>query len=286
MAFLAAAIQLSATPDRDHNLSRALALLGEAASRGARLLALPEMWERIGPASSLSAAPQEAAMGAFAGPLDGAQLAPLREFAARHSVWLHAGSVAERADDGRYHNTTALIDPSGTIAAHYRKLHLFDVDIPDGVRYRESRQVAPGAEVAPVVLLGDLGVRLGLSICYDLRFPELYRRLAENGADLLAIPAAFTAYTGKAHWEVLLRARAIENLAYVLAPAQGGQIGPESEKRFAYGHALIIDPWGEKLAEAGPDGEAVVCAEIDPARLAKVRRELPALGHRRRDVLG
>jgi predicted amidohydrolase len=277
MSFLAAALQLQTGPDRPHNLARALALLTEAAARGAKLLALPEMWEHIGPAKEKAA---------FAGPLDGAQLAPLRDFAARHGVWVHAGSIAEKAADGRFHNTTALIDPRGNIAASYRKLHLFDVDIPDGARYRESEQVAPGDRLAPVVLLEGLGVKLGLSICYDLRFPELYRKLSEAGADVIAVPAAFTAYTGRAHWDLLLRARAVENQAFVIAPAQGGQIGPLAENRFAYGHALIADPWGDKLAEAGPDGEALALAELDPARLAQVRRDLPALAHRRRDVLG
>jgi predicted amidohydrolase len=135
------------------------------------------------------------------------------------------------------------------------------------------------------VELSGLGVRLGLSVCYDVRFPELYRRLAEQGADILAVPAAFTSYTGRAHWEVLLRARAVENQAYVFAPAQVGQIGPAKENRHAYGHALIADPWGEIVADAGPSGDGFALGRIDPARLAQVRRDLPALQHRRRDVL-
>jgi deaminated glutathione amidase len=178
-----------------------------------------------------------------------------------------------------------LIGPRGEVAASYRKLHLFDVDIPDGARYRESEAVAPGDSAPPVVELTGLGVRLGLSVCYDLRFPELYRRLAEQGADILSVPAAFTAYTGRAHWEVLLRARAIENQAFAFAPAQAGRIGPPQENRQAYGHALIVDPWGEVVADAGASGDGFALGRIDPARLLQVRRDLPALRHRRRDVL-
>ena len=188
-----------------------------------------------------------------------------------------------REERGRFYNTSALISPSGEIAAVYRKLHLFDVDIPDGAHYRESETVAPGPAPTPPVELPDLGIKLGLSVCYDLRFPELFRALA--GADVLAVPAAFTAYTGRAHWEVLLRARAIENQAYVLAPAQVGRIGPAGENRFAWGHACAIDPWGEVLADAGGSDEGLALASINPARLAQVRRDLPALRHVRRDVL-
>ena len=136
-----------------------------------------------------------------------------------------------------------------------------------------------------MVELTGLGVRLGLSVCYDLRFPELYRRLAEQGADILSVPAAFTAYTGRAHWEVLLRARAVENQAYAFAPAQAGRIGPPKENRQAHGHALIVDPWGEVVADAGASGDGFALGRIDPGRLAQVRRDLPALQHRRRDVL-
>jgi predicted amidohydrolase len=145
--------------------------------------------------------------------------------------------------------------------------------------------VAAGGAPPPVVELGRLGVKLGLSVCYDLRFPELYRRLADQRADLIAVPSAFTAYTGRAHWEVLLRARAIENQAFVLAPAQVGRIGRPEDNRLAHGHALVVDPWGAVLADAGGDGEGMAVAPIDPARIAQVRRELPALAHRRSDVL-
>jgi predicted amidohydrolase len=270
--FLAAAVQMQSGNDRAANESRALTLVGEAADRGAKLIGLPEMWEHIGPAGEKHA---------FAGPVEGAQLARLRDLVARRGVWCLAGSIAELAPDGRVYNTSALISPTGQIAATYRKLHLFDVDIPDGARYRESEQVAPG-DAVPRAVETSLGVKIGLSICYDLRFPELYRNA---GADLIAIPSAFTAYTGRAHWEVLVRARAIENQAYVLAPAQVGRIGPPGENRFAWGHACIVDPWGEVLADAAGEQEAIALADIHPARLSQVRRDLPALRHRRRDVL-
>ncbi|HWE23553.1 MAG TPA: carbon-nitrogen hydrolase family protein [Myxococcales bacterium] len=274
--FLAAAIQISAGPERADNERRALSLLDRACESGARLVGLPEMWEHVGPAAGKRE---------FAGKLDGPQLAKVRELCARRSVWCLAGSIAEKAADGRVHNTAVVIGPDGRIAASYRKLHLFDVDIPDGARYRESEAVAPGQEPPPVVELTGLGLRLGLSVCYDLRFPELYRSLADHGADIISVPAAFTAYTGRAHWEVLLRARAIENQAYVFAPAQAGRIGPPHENRQAYGHALIVDPWGEIVADAGASGDGFALGRIDPARIAQVRRDLPSLRHRRDDVL-
>jgi deaminated glutathione amidase len=288
--FLAAAVQMTSGNDRAANEARALKLLGEAADRGAKLTGLPEMWEHIGPAREKHA---------FAGPVDGPQLARIRELCAKRGFWCLAGSIAELAMEergsashraeaegrsiggGRVYNTTALVSPQGEIVATYRKLHLFDVDIPDGARYRESEQVAPG-DAAPRAVDTPLGVRIALSVCYDLRFPELYR---QAGADLLCVPAAFTAYTGKAHWEVLLRARAIENQAFVLAPAQVGRIGPPGENRFAWGHACVIDPWGEILADAGGEGEGLAVASIHPERLSQIRRDLPALQHRRRDVL-
>jgi predicted amidohydrolase len=274
--FQAAVIQMTSGPERAENEGRAVTLLERACAAGAKLLGLPEMWEHIGPAAQKRA---------FAGELAGPQLARVRELCARRGVWCVAGSVAERAPEGRIYNTAVLVGPDGQIAASYRKLHLFDVDIPDGAHYRESETVAPGTAAPPVVELTGLGVRLGLSVCYDLRFPELFRRVAEQGADILAVPSAFTAYTGRAHWEVLLRARAVENQAYAFAPAQVGRIGPPQENRQAWGHALIVDPWGEVLADAGGSEEGFALARIDPARLAQVRRDLPALRHRRRDVL-
>jgi len=280
MSVRAACIQMSSGPDRAANERRALALVDRAAQEGASLVLLPEVWEHIGPAQEKRA---------FAGPLEGRQLAALRELCTRRKLWCVAGSVAELPAEGEgIYNTSALLSPAGQIVASYRKLHLFDVDIPDGTRYRESETVAPGAslpKVTSIELAPGVSLRLGLSVCYDLRFPELYRRLADAGAELLSVPAAFTAYTGRAHWQVLLRARAIENQAYVLAPAQAGRIGPAAENRTAWGHASIVDPWGEVVADAGGDGEGLALAQLDPARIAQVRRDLPALRHRRRDLL-
>lgn len=276
---LVAAIQMTSGPDRAVNEARALALVEQAAERGAQLVGLPEMWEHIGPAAQKT----------FAGELEGRQLAPLRALCARLGIWCVAGSIAERAqakgERARIYNTSALIAPSGALAAAYRKLHLFDVDIPDGARYRESETVAPGDALPTVIELDGFGLRLGLTVCYDLRFPELYRRLADQNADVIAVPAAFTAYTGRAHWDVLLRARAIENQAFVLAPAQAGRIGPPQENRLAWGHACAVDPWGELLADAGGEDEGIALAQLDPLRIAQVRRDLPALRHRRHDLL-
>jgi len=264
--FQAAVVQMSSGPDREANEARAAALIGQAADRGAKLVGLPEMFEHIGPAAE-----------AFAGPVHANRaILKILEVCKDREIWVLAGSVAELAPDGRIYNTSTLISPRGEIAAQYRKIHLFDVDIPDGVRYRESDQVAPGTAPAPTVDI--LGLKIGLTVCYDLRFPELYRAL---GADVLCVPAAFTAYTGRAHWEVLLRARAIENQAYVFAPAQVGRIGPAKDNRHAWGHACIVDPWGEVVADAGGESEGIAMAAIDEQRLAQVRRDLPSLKHRR-----
>ena len=269
--FQAAVVQMSSGPDREANEARAAALIGQAADRGAQLVGLPEMFEHIGPAAEKLS---------FAGTiLSNRTIRTIRTICTNRQIWVLAGSVAELAPGGRIYNTSALVSPQGEIAATYRKRHLFDVDIPDGVRYRESDQVAPGDAPAPAVDV--LCIKLGLSVCYDLRFPELYRAL---GADVLAVPSAFTAYTGRAHWEVLLRARAIENQAYVFAPAQVGRIGPAKDNRHAWGHACIVDPWGEVLADAGGDAEGIALAAIDEQRLAQVRRDLPALKHRRQVV--
>ena len=283
---LAAAIQMSSGEDRTENERRALALVAEAAGRGARLVGLPEMWEHIGPASQKS----------FAGAVEGEQLRALRDLVAKLRIHCLAGSIAERAQDGRIYNTSALIGPDGAILSVYRKLHLFDVDIPDGAVYRESASVAPGDAVPeklriPLATEPAPGIErrreapaisIGQTVCYDLRFPELYRALL---ADVLCVPSAFTAYTGRAHWEVLLRARAVENQAYVFAPAQVGRIGPARENRVAWGHACIVDPWGDILADAGGSQEGMAVAEISPERIAQVRRDLPALRHRRSDLL-
>jgi predicted amidohydrolase len=190
-------------------------------------------------------------------------------------MWVLAGSFHETGPDaGRTYNTSLVFDRGGELAASYRKIHLYDVEIPGRVSYQESRTVAPGTET---VVVDVEGVRVGLSICYDLRFPELYRRLAVAGAQVLVVPAAFMMHTGRDHWEVLLRARAIENQCYVLA---AGQIGDHEPGRTCFGRSMVIDPWGTVLAQA-PDTIGVTVADVDLARLATIREELPSLANRR-----
>ena len=264
--FLAAAAQMTSTGDRARNLATALRLVEEAASLGARLVGLPENFafmgrdeERIGGAETL----------------EGPTVSALREAARARRIHVLAGSIAEQVEaPGKTANTSVLIGDDGAVLAAYRKIHLFDVNIPDGARYAESETVLPGdrAVVAPTAL-----GRVGLTVCYDLRFPELYRRLSAEGAELVTIPAAFTLYTGKDHWEVLVRARAIENLCYVVAPAQ---VGRHSANRVTFGNAMVVDPWGVVLARCG-DGEGLALAPVRRDRLEQCRRELPALQHRR-----
>jgi predicted amidohydrolase len=207
--------------------------------------------------------------------LDGPWVARMAALAARLRLTLLAGTIPEAVPgDRRVRNTSVLIGPDGGTIAAYRKIHLFDIDLPGMEHLKESKAVAPGEEV---VVADTPAGRLGLSICYDVRFPELYRELARRGARVLCVPSAFTERTGRAHWEVLLRARAIENLAYVLAPAQ---VGHHGGGRTSHGQALIVDPWGAVVAQV-PDGEGVAVAELDFERLERLRRELPALGHAR-----
>jgi len=200
----------------------------------------------------------------------------MRELARKTGAWLVLGGMPEKipGDPGHIYNACVVLDGEGTVRGIYRKIHLFDVAIPGGAEFRESATVAPGSE--PVIVDTPVGP-LGLSVCYDLRFPELYRALAAKGARLCVVPAAFTAHTGKDHWHVLLRARAIENQLYVIAAAQFGQHNP---KRATYGHALVVDPWGNVLADAS-DRPCVVVAEVDAELQDKVRREMPCLQHRR-----
>jgi predicted amidohydrolase len=257
---------MTSTADRARNLATAIRLLNEAADLGAKLIGLPENFALMGRDEERIAAAE---------PLEGPTLGAIREVARARRVWIVAGSVAEKVDQpGKTANTSALIADDGSIAAAYRKIHLFDVNIPDGARYAESETVAPGDKV--VLAPTPLG-RIGLTICYDLRFPELYRQLSGLGAEVVFIPAAFTLFTGKDHWEVLIRARAIENLSYVVAPAQ---VGRHSANRLTYGNAMIVDPWGTVLARC-PDGEGVCVARFDRPRMERARQELPALKHRR-----
>ncbi|MBI3185677.1 MAG: carbon-nitrogen hydrolase family protein [Myxococcales bacterium] len=263
---LVAAVQMTSGPEKQANLETATRLVRQAAGRGARLVGLPENFAWMGPDAERLAAAE---------PLDGLTLTRMAELARGLGVTLLAGSILESgAPGGRAYNTSVLFGPGGERLAAYRKIHLFDVEVGDGATYRESAAVAPGSEV--VVADTELG-KVGLSVCYDLRFPELYRRCAEGGARLLTVPAAFTLTTGKDHWEVLLRARAIENQCYVLAPAQWGK---HSEKRVTYGHAMVVDPWGLVIARAS-EGEGLAVAPLEPRLLERIRRNLPALAHRR-----
>ncbi len=236
-----------------------------AAGDGADLVALPEKW-------NLLASGEELVAGAEA--LDGPSLAAARSWARELGVHLLAGSVAEHGPAGKAFNASVLIGPDGEDVAVYRKIHMFDVDVGD-VAYRESEHEEPGEEIAS----GSIGdVTMGLSVCYDLRFPELYRILAVRGASILAVPSAFTAATGRDHWEPLLRARAIENQAFVLAPNQVGEAPPHFQ---SYGHSAIVDPWGEVLAIASDCGECFLAADLDFAAQSRVRESLPSLAARR-----
>lgn len=270
-AFTVAAVQMRSTDDRERNLDVADRYAAEAARRGAHLIAFPENVADVR-AEGRPAPPGET--------LAGPTARRFAAMAARHHAFVLAGTIALRNARARKpFNASILFAPDGAVAAVYRKMHLFDVAIPRRAVFRESRRIAAGDE--PVIAETPLGV-LGLSICYDLRFPELYRHLALAGAQVLLVPSAFTAYTGRFHWTALLRARAIENLAWVVAPAQWGRHHPG---RTSYGHTCVIDPWGRVVA-VRPRGEGVVTARIDLSRGARIRRELPALEHVRRELLG
>jgi len=258
--------QLNSREDRDENLRVARELLERAAGAGATLAVLPEYVDYLGPGKN---APKPEGV-------DG-EFAQFFASAARElGIWVHAGSFHETGpDESRTYNTTLIFDPSGSLVTTYRKIHLYDVEIPGRVSYHESKSVAPGSST--VVAEID-GVRTGLSICYDLRFPELYRRLAvEGAAHVLVVPAAFMLHTGRDHWEVLLRARAIENQCFVVAAAQ---IGNHEPGRTCFGRSMIIDPWGTVVAQA-PDTVGIVTADLDLSRLEQIRAELPSLANRR-----
>jgi len=262
----AAAIQMSSGPDRGANLERAEALVRHAASDGAGLVVLPEVFNWRGP---------RGAEAEFAEPVPGPTSEWLSALARELGVHLQGGSITERIDgERRCYNTALLFAPSGEIIGRYRKIHLFDVEIPGQVSARESEARKPGDEA--VVVPTAIGV-IGLSVCYDLRFPELYRRLVRAGAEILCIPSAFTFPTGAAHWESLVRARAIENQCYVIAPDQWGT-SPNGYRD--YGGSMIVDPWGTVVARAS-EGECVISAEIRMDYLQRVRSELPALRHAR-----
>ncbi|MFO0658314.1 MAG: carbon-nitrogen hydrolase family protein [Polyangiaceae bacterium] len=264
-----AAVQMNSHDDVAKNLSVVRARVAEAAKQGASVVLLPENFAFMGGTDEQRREVMEPLDGN--GPIVSALLSLARE----HAVTIIAGGMPERSStEGKVHNTLLVISPDAKIQAVYRKIHLFDVDAGDGQKYRESDAVVPGDEVV-VAEIG--GLKFGLAICYDLRFPELFRKLVERGAEVLVLPAAFTLMTGKDHWHALLRARAIENQCFVVAAAQWGS---HPKGRQTYGKSLVIDPWGDVIAQAS-DGEGLVFAELNRERLAKLRQSFPALSHRR-----
>mgnify|MGYP000992170451 CR=1 FL=1 len=263
--FLAAAVQIDSQGDKQENLAKIEKLIDEAAGRGAKLVGLPEMMNYIG---------DEAGEQANAESITGPTIQRLMKKARQHSLWLHCGSIFERIPgDNKLYNTTVLLDPQGEIAASYRKIHLFDVEVMNGPSALESRTKKPGREI--VVVPTGLA-KIGLSICYDLRFPEIYRIMALRGTEVFFVPAEFTLFTGKDHWETLLRARAIENQCYVIAPAQIG-VKPRFQ---TYGKSMIVDPWGNVIAKSS-DQEGIILAEIDLALLYRIRAQIPGLKNRK-----
>jgi predicted amidohydrolase len=266
--FKAAMVQMRSGLKPATNIDDAVRMIGEAKSAGAEYVLTPEM-------TNILVAKREQLFAAVVEEEADASLASLRELARKLGVYIHIGSLAIKISPDRAANRSFLVDPKGDIAARYDKIHMFDVDLADGESYRESRNYRPGE----LAVLADLPwSRLGLTVCYDLRFPALYRALAEAGATMLAIPSAFTKQTGEAHWHVLIRTRAIENGCFVFAAAQGGK---HENGRETYGHSLIVDPWGRILAEGGIE-PGVVMAEIDPAEVANARARIPSLQHGRR----
>ena len=260
---------MTSGPEKAPNLEKAEKLVARAASTGADVVVLPEKWNAIGEADALHAAAE---------PLEGGEtVEAMAGWARVHGITLVGGSIAElREGREKLSNTSIAFGPDGEVLGVYRKIHLFDVEVEGNV-YRESEAEEPGEE--PVVVRGE-GWPIGLTVCYDIRFPELYRILALEGAELVTVPAAFTVPTGRDHWHVLMRARAIENQYYVAAP---GQVGETRPGKPSYGRSVIVDPWGIVLAQA-PDEETVISAELDRARLRRIREKLPSLKNRQADA--
>ena len=267
-SFKAAMIQMRSGLQPGANIDAAVRYIGDAKSAGAEYVLTPEM-------TNILAANREQLFAVAVEEEADPSLATLREVARKLGIYVHIGSLAIRISPDRAANRSFLIDPKGDILARYDKIHMFDVDLAGGESYRESRNYRPGE----LAVLADLPWgRLGLTVCYDLRFPALYRALAEAGATMLAIPSAFTKQTGEAHWHVLIRSRAIENGCFVFAAAQGGR---HENGRDTFGHSLIVDPWGRILAEGGTE-PGIVVAEINPAEVASARARIPSLQHGRR----
>jgi predicted amidohydrolase len=263
-------VQMSSQDDLASNLARAVDLVDRAAAGGAKLVLLPENFAYMGTDEGKRGVAEDLD-GGVRGPI----LKALSDAARRAGIFIVAGGMPERSGDAdRPHNACVVVGPDGAIVGRYRKVHLFDVDVGDGQRYRESASTAAGGDAVVVSLLG---IKVGLSICYDLRFPELYRKLSDLGAELMVVPAAFTLATGKDHWHVLLRARAIESQAYVAAAAQWGT---HPQGRRTYGKSLIADPWGDVIAQC-PEGEGFAVAAFDRKHLDRIRATLPSLRHRR-----
>jgi deaminated glutathione amidase len=261
-----AIIQMNSQDDKQANIATALDLIDRAAATGARLVALPEVWPYLGP-DDVSRDQAET----IPGPIS--EL--LAQRARHHGIYIHGGSVYEtRPGDPGMYNTTVVIDPTGEIIARYSKIHMYDVVLDGVAKYQESATVTPGHETAITEIDG---IPVGLTICYDLRFPELFRILALKGAQAIMLPAAFTLMTGKDHWETLIRARAIENGLYMIAPAQWGTHPPGN---WCYGRSMVVDPWGTVVTTAS-DGVGIAYATVDPARVATVRRQIPSLANRR-----
>jgi predicted amidohydrolase len=266
--FKAALIQMRSGLQPAANIDSAVRYIGDAKSAGADYVQTPEM-------TNILAANREQLFAVIVEEEADASLATLREVARKLGIYVHIGSLAIRISPDRAANRSFLIDPKGEILARYDKIHMFDVDLAGGESYRESRNYRPGE----LAVLADLPYgRVGLTVCYDLRFPALYRALAEAGATMLAIPSAFTRQTGEAHWHVLIRSRAIENGCFVLAAAQGGR---HENGRDTFGHSLIVDPWGRIIAEGGTE-PGIIVADINPAVVADARARIPSLQHGRR----
>lgn len=266
-----ACVQLNSTGSKAENIERAEALVARAAATGADLVVLPEKWTGIGPPDLMRSLAESLE--------DGETVEAMAAWARQNGITLVGGSIPERREGReKLSNTCVVFDPSGEIQAVYRKIHMFDVEVGGHV-YRESETEEPGEGTATTEVEGW---KVGLTVCYDLRFPELYRALAVDGAELVTVPAAFTLYTGKDHWELLLRARAVENQCYVVAANQWGSF---ADGKAAFGRSLIADPWGVVLAEA-PDEDCVISAELDRARMQDVRRRLPSLANRRPAAYG